>query len=353
MSGKDDHNSNYVWTPKSEVQIADFVKQFRPSLITDDLAPWIWVSNKDDLENLESNSEAAALGEAMKLLEGLEKRLKDIEEDDTIPTRAKKGVKSKKALRDEAHEEIRAGLKAISIEYKWTYGKWLLFPSHEFVDGTWSTLAQSVAKGPLKAAGVESAKVAPTPSSADEGEARPHLICLYLPDIYDIDTVRKVLEVLLTSHGLEPSSVKSDLYTVAGIDSNHPTKLRSTIWRPAEVIPGGVEAIKALKAQYKPTRKVFSKDGRPAEPVIIEDTSEDEKVSKAVKRKEKPDFPPPSSKVVNHGDGEGKEKKDAEEKVPQRPSAKEGRVPVKRFKSAAMKFRENDIFAGSDDDISD
>jgi hypothetical protein len=44
----------------------------------------------------------------------------------------------------------------------------LLFPKHDSVDGIWSTLAQSVAKGPLKEAGVFLAKVAPTPSSPGE-----------------------------------------------------------------------------------------------------------------------------------------------------------------------------------------
>lgn len=53
-----------------------------------------------------------------------------------------------------------------------------------------------------------------------------------------------MLEVLLSEHGIEPSAVKSDLYTLAGIDSNHPSKLRSTIWRPSEVIEGGTEAVK-------------------------------------------------------------------------------------------------------------
>jgi hypothetical protein len=55
--------------------------------------------------------------------------------------------------------------------------------------------------------------------------------------------VNQVLETLLSKHGLEPSAVKSDLYTLAGIDSNHPSKLRSTIWRPYEVILGGKEAV--------------------------------------------------------------------------------------------------------------
>jgi hypothetical protein len=44
----------------------------------------------------------------------------------------------------------------------------LLFPKHEAVDGLWSTIAQSVACGPLKEAGVFLTKVAPTPSSAGD-----------------------------------------------------------------------------------------------------------------------------------------------------------------------------------------
>lgn len=44
----------------------------------------------------------------------------------------------------------------------------LMFPQHDNVDGVWSTIAQSVAGGPLKEAGVVLAKVAPTPSSPGE-----------------------------------------------------------------------------------------------------------------------------------------------------------------------------------------
>lgn len=79
-----------------------------------------------------------------------------------------------------------------------------------------------------------------------------------------------MITVLLTEHGIEPTSVKSDLYTLLGIDSNHPSKLRSTIWRPAEVIQGGNDAIKvccknastnkqALKTQYKPAKEAAYK----------------------------------------------------------------------------------------------
>lgn len=86
------------------------------------------------------------------------------------------------------------------------------------------------------------AKVAPTPATSDPSTVS-HVVCLYIRDIYDLDTVREVLKVLLKEHGLEPSAAKSDLYTLVGIDSHHPTKLRSSIWRVFEVLPGGKEEV--------------------------------------------------------------------------------------------------------------
>jgi hypothetical protein len=124
----------------------------------------------------------------------------------------------------------------------------MLFPKHLDVNATWSKLAPSVASGPLRAAGVFLAKVSTAPLRPDPSVPVPlghtHVICLYLADIYDLAAVRRVLEVLLTQHGLEPSAAKADLYTLAGIDSGHRTKLRSSVWRPAEVVPGGRDEVK-------------------------------------------------------------------------------------------------------------
>jgi hypothetical protein len=57
------------------------------------------------------------------------------QKDDSIPTRASKGKKSKKAVRDEVrrargltdrtgYEDAKEELKQLSIKSKWTCGKW-------------------------------------------------------------------------------------------------------------------------------------------------------------------------------------------------------------------------------------
>ncbi|WVQ82309.1 hypothetical protein IAT38_004437 [Cryptococcus sp. DSM 104549] len=334
----------YTWTPTSGVDVYDFVKKYRPSIITDDSTPWLWVRSQES--NPEDVDYGTALSEAQTVVSNLSTRLEDIEEDDSIPTRGKKGVKSKKAVRDEAHDEAKSKLKEISIKTKYTVGKWMFFPSRETVDSLWFNIAPSVADGPLKEAGVQGAKVSPTPSSVGEGESRPHVICLYMDDVYNLEVVRKVLSTLLTCHGAEPSSVKSDLYTMLGIDSNHPTKLRSTVWRPNEVIEGGAEAIKALKAQYKPSRNRVKRSppkANPNEPVFVDDSEDDEPQVTRVKRKaEGGDEVQPKEKKAEllgektNGAGEGK-KVDAPKRV------------AKRVKTAAQRYKEDDIFDADSD----
>lgn len=127
-----------------------------------------------------------------------------------------------------------------------TNGKWyvrgrcrpdgrMMFPRPDNVDAVWSKVARSVAYGPLHDAGVHTAKV--SPSDPDKGEHGTHVVIVYVDNIYDKDMATKVLVSLLEDHGLEPSASKSDLYTMLDIDSKHPSGLRSSIWRPSELVP--------------------------------------------------------------------------------------------------------------------
>lgn len=44
--------------------------------------------------------------------------------DDSIPTRGKKGVESKKVVRERAQADATEALKTLSLEKKYTHGKW-------------------------------------------------------------------------------------------------------------------------------------------------------------------------------------------------------------------------------------
>lgn len=72
-----------------------------------------------------------------------------------------------------------------------------------------------------------------------------------MPNIFDERRVRDVLLVLLESHGIEPTGVKPRLYAAAGIDSSHPSRIRTTVWRPTELIPGGHAVLKVCTAPQR------------------------------------------------------------------------------------------------------
>ncbi|KAK1927258.1 hypothetical protein DB88DRAFT_477385 [Papiliotrema laurentii] len=235
-------DDEFFWTHESRDKIEEWLQHTRPSIVTDDQTPWIWVRGtlplREDPERNTAHPEA--LVKAHAILDKLSSRLETNQSDDAIPVRGKKGVKSKKQVREEAHEEAKTQLEELSKQSEWTVGKWLFFPRHDRVDGMWATIAQSVANGPLKAAGVDLVKVAPSPRYVREGEEPSHVICVYMDNVYDKAAVTKVLTTLLRDHGLEPTACKSDLYTLAGIDSKHPSGLRSSIWRPAELVDTNV-----------------------------------------------------------------------------------------------------------------
>jgi hypothetical protein len=62
-----------------------------------------------------------------------------------------------------------------------------------------------------------------------------NLSSFFLSAVYSETSSREILQVVAEQHGIELSSVKSDLYTVLNIDSKHPSKMRSTIWQPKEL----------------------------------------------------------------------------------------------------------------------
>lgn len=110
----------------------------------------------------------------------------------------------------------------------------MLFPRTDSVDAVWAKVARSVAYGPLHDVGVTTAKVATLdPATGDMGT---HSVMIYVDDIYDKDKATKVLVSLLEEHGIEPSASKSDFYTMLGIDSKHASGMRSSIWRPSELV---------------------------------------------------------------------------------------------------------------------
>ncbi|KAF5354856.1 hypothetical protein D9756_005447 [Leucocoprinus leucothites] len=238
----------YTWTGESQLSLQDFLSKYKPSMVQNDgTKPWIWVEGSNPSRKREAN-EVEALEEAEALLKETTAQVKAIQDDPSIPTRSNKktGARSKKDLREEAQAKATNRLKEIAIKYGYVQGKWLIFAPPDKVDIIWSHIASSLVSGPLSSTAAWLAKVATSPEH--ETPNYQHIICVYIPDVFDRDSVLEVMKVLLRSHGATLSGVKADLYTMIGIDSKHPSGIPSTIWKNTALL--GDTEIKALKEEF-------------------------------------------------------------------------------------------------------
>ncbi|KAJ7039052.1 hypothetical protein C8F04DRAFT_1033690 [Mycena alexandri] len=236
----------YAWTEDSELPLPDFLKKYKPSMVQNDgTKPWIWV--KGSAPSQKDTGAEEALEEGETLLKEITARVEEIKNDASIPTRSSKktGAKGKKEVREEAQAEATEKFKEIAVKHGFVSGKWLSFAPPDKVDAIWSSLATSIVSGPLAATAAFGAKVATSP---DGGSATQHLICIYVPDVYDKDAVTEVMKVLLRHHGMNLSGVKSNLYTALGIDSKHASGLQSTTWKTTALLSD--KESKALKDAY-------------------------------------------------------------------------------------------------------
>ncbi|KAI0776311.1 hypothetical protein BD413DRAFT_265147 [Trametes elegans] len=249
--GKDDdvlpQDYQYQWCPKSEVLLEDFLAKYKPSMVQNDgTKPWLWVRKSESPDV--SGDREAAVAEGTELLAKTTERVQEIQNDASIPVRSnkKKGLKSKKELREEVQHEATKKLKEISKKHGFVVGKWLVFAQPDRVDALWKSIATSLVSGPLSSTGAFLAKVATSPQN--ETPNYSHLVCVYVPDVYDKASVTEVMKVLLRNHGLNLMGVKSDLYTAIGIDSKHPAGIPSTVWKNTALMKD--TEIKALKDEY-------------------------------------------------------------------------------------------------------
>lgn len=327
----------YVWSPESTLALEEFLGKYRPSMVQDDgNKPWIWVKGSKSAK--EEPEHDAAVEEATEMLKEITEKVEKIKNDASIPTRSNKktGAISKKELREQVQAEATERLKAISVKHGVVSGKWLIFAPADKVDQIWTKLAISLVSGPLAATPAYRAKVATSPRS--ETPNHQHVICLYMPDVYDEQAVKEVMKVLLRNHGLNLSGVKSNLYTAVGIDSKHPSGIQSTVWKNTSLMKDS--EIKQLKDAFFAEIDSSKPSG--------EEKAQDEKSKESAPAKEKPKFKAKKKAAEDNifvSDDEG----DGAAPAPAKMAPTKSRKPAPKFK-ASVKAARDDPFASTDED---
>ncbi|KIW11162.1 hypothetical protein PV08_10462 [Exophiala spinifera] len=184
--------------------LADFLHRLQPSQTSSSRGRWIYIANPYPPLKMASSGKLVTDAEA-----------RDVATFRQVGTRllddflsAKERVESQnpgkaaatitRMLRPD-REHLESGIRELARESNITTGKWMLFPSADDVDRTWSLVARGTWEGTL---GI-SAKVAAAPdaetTSASAGvggkdrDKESRLICVYTYDFADRDDVKRVL----------------------------------------------------------------------------------------------------------------------------------------------------------------
>lgn len=166
--------------------VAEFLARLPPSTTTlEDVGPWIFIANrhehdkttKANIAKLKSQS-AELLDEFEKTLESLQFEQKQQKQTKTVMTRKINAERRK----------LESNIADLAQATQTTTGKWMLFPSIEDLDGTWTAIAEATAQGIL---GI-GAKVA-----TDTESGKNRLIAVYTKDFSDKEDIKRVLLQLI------------------------------------------------------------------------------------------------------------------------------------------------------------
>ncbi|CCL99197.1 uncharacterized protein FIBRA_01212 [Fibroporia radiculosa] len=238
---------------------------YKPSMVQDDgTKPWLWVEKSD--KSTDHAKKDLAVEEATQLLKEMTEKIENIKNDDSIPVRAnkKKGTKSKKEMREAVQSEATEKLKEISVRHDYVSGKWLIFAPSEKVDLVWSAIATSLVSGPLASTSADLTKVSTCPRI--EIPNYSHVLCLYVPNVYDKDDMTEVYTINCTLQSFlndrdrscadheGPASEARDEFNGRQIEfihcnSKHASGIPSTkVWKNAALLPDAES--KRLKDEF-------------------------------------------------------------------------------------------------------
>ncbi|KAG6841374.1 hypothetical protein C0991_011714 [Blastosporella zonata] len=203
----------YSWNSDSDLPLQDFLSKYKPSMVQNDgKKPWIWVQGSPPTQ--EDTGVDDALEEASALLKEVTEKVEAIKNDASIPVRSNKktGAKSKKEVREQVQSDATEKLKEIAIKHGYVSGKWLIFASADKVDTIWSSIAKSLVSGPLATTFAHLAKVATSPESQDSSNHQ-HLLCVYIPNVYDKDKVTETWKNSALISDTEAKELKDAFFT--------------------------------------------------------------------------------------------------------------------------------------------
>ncbi len=223
-------------------QLSEIVPEFLarcPPLTTHmaNLGPWIYIGNPQTNFRHTNEDRQGFMVRGCEVLQDFDSVKAGIEA--SMAGKAKTTITRKLTP---LRKRVQTDLLAAAQEKGCTSGKWMLFPSPDHVNSSWSLVATATANDELGIA----AKVAAYDGDDDPSKAR--LICVYTENFEDKEDVKRVLERiyamgLCNRNGAiaEGKAIyyKTDAYTYLDITGGNEWGLRASLYSSRELLAEG------------------------------------------------------------------------------------------------------------------
>ncbi|KAK6509146.1 hypothetical protein TWF481_003909 [Arthrobotrys musiformis] len=247
--------------PSNPIRLNEFLQKYPPSRSHyNSTGGWIFVKrdNTNPGYPLSKADNYACAERAKELLDVTTKRIESYEDDsanrsfhvdggkDTVSeTRRsqKRGYLLEKVFKSAAQE-----LKDIAVKYNYKCGGWFFPMSTVRSDKVFSDLSRSLIGGELQRTFAHTVKI----TTFDVPNLPPdyHIVSVMVPDAWDKEANKKVLDVLVNIYGLTPSGCKPELFIQIGYGHLHKTGGNTCTFTPQDFY----SSHELSKARYNATK---------------------------------------------------------------------------------------------------
>ncbi|KAF3282705.1 hypothetical protein TWF970_001447 [Orbilia oligospora] len=213
--------------PSNPIHLNEFLKKYPPSTTTHQSIAGSWVFVKRNNTNpgypLSKPDNFACAEKAKAVIDDTITRLQSYETD---------GVTTRGYLLEKVFKSAAGELRDLAVKHNYTCGAWFIPVSTQRVDKVFTELSRSIIAGELSRTFAHAVKA--TVMNVPRVPPEMHLVNVIVPDAWDKEANRKVLDVLLNFYGLAPSGCKPELFVQIGYGNFHKSKGDSCTFTPQD-----------------------------------------------------------------------------------------------------------------------
>ncbi|RVD81001.1 uncharacterized protein DFL_008883 [Arthrobotrys flagrans] len=224
--------------PSNPILLNEFLRKYPPSTTTHQSIDGTWIFVKRDNSNpgypVSKPDNYTCTARAKDLLEETTQRIQSYDADEATNASRAAGQewRPRQYLLERVFKSAGRELRDLAVKYNYTCGGWFIPASPSRVDQVFAELSRSLIAGDLSRTFAHAVKA----SVLDVPNLPPnfHIVNVMVPDAWDKEANKRVLDVLLNIYGLAPEGCKPELFVQLGYGHMHKTKGDSCTFTPQD-----------------------------------------------------------------------------------------------------------------------